>query len=58
MYLKETEWKAVHWIHLTLDKDQSRAPVNTVMNLRVQYIARNFLTNKTTISFVGRIPWN
>jgi hypothetical protein len=28
-------WEAVDWIHLPQDKDQWRALVNTIMNLRV-----------------------
>jgi hypothetical protein len=28
-------WKSVVWIHLTQDRNQWRALVNTVMNLRV-----------------------
>jgi len=31
----EVGWEGVDWIHLTLDRDQWRALVNTVMNLRV-----------------------
>jgi hypothetical protein len=33
--LMEVGWKCVHWIRLDLDRDQWRAVVNTVMNLRV-----------------------
>jgi hypothetical protein len=32
---REIEWDAVDWIHLIQDRDQCRALVNTVMNLRV-----------------------
>jgi hypothetical protein len=35
MYLKETGLEGVDWIHLTEDRDQWLALVNTVMNLRV-----------------------
>jgi hypothetical protein len=34
MDLREIGWKAVDWIHLTQDRDQWQALVNTVMNLR------------------------
>jgi hypothetical protein len=34
MDLKELLWKGVDWIHLAQDRDQWRALVNTVMNLR------------------------
>jgi hypothetical protein len=33
--LRETEWESVDWIHLAQDRDQWRAAVSTVMNLRV-----------------------
>jgi len=35
MGLRKTEWEGVDWTHLAQDRDQWRAPVNTVMNLRV-----------------------
>jgi hypothetical protein len=34
MYLRETEWDGMDWIDLAQDRDQWRALVNTVMNLR------------------------
>jgi hypothetical protein len=33
--LRETGWDGVDWIELAQDRDQWRALVNTVMNLRV-----------------------
>jgi hypothetical protein len=33
--LREIGWDGVDWIHLALDRDQWRALLNTVMNLRV-----------------------
>jgi hypothetical protein len=33
--LREIEWDSVDWIDLAQDRDQLRALVNTVMNLRV-----------------------
>jgi hypothetical protein len=33
--LREIEWDGMDWIDLTQDRDQWRALVNTVMNLRV-----------------------
>jgi hypothetical protein len=35
MDLRETRWECVDWIHMTQDRDQWRALVDTVMNLRV-----------------------
>jgi hypothetical protein len=35
MYPREIEWGSMDWIHLAQDRDQWRALVNTVMNLRV-----------------------
>jgi hypothetical protein len=35
MVLREIGWGGVDWIHLAQDRDQWRASVNTVMNLRV-----------------------
>jgi hypothetical protein len=35
MDLRETGWNIVNWIDLAQDRDQWRALVNTIMNLRV-----------------------
>jgi hypothetical protein len=32
---REIEWKGADWIHLAQDRDQWRADMNRVMNLRV-----------------------
>jgi len=34
MDLRETGWEAVDWIHVAQSREQWRALVNTVMNLR------------------------
>jgi hypothetical protein len=39
MDLREIGWDGVHWIYVVQDRDQWRALVNTVMNLRVQLVA-------------------
>jgi hypothetical protein len=35
MDLRETEWDGMNWINLAQDRNQWRALVSTVMNLRV-----------------------
>jgi hypothetical protein len=35
IYLREIGWDGVDWVDLALDRNQWRALVNTVMNLRV-----------------------
>jgi hypothetical protein len=35
MDLREIGWDGVNWTDMTQDRDQSRALVNTVLNLRV-----------------------
>jgi hypothetical protein len=42
MDLREVGWD---WIDLAHDRDRWRALVNAVMNLRVPYNARNFLSS-------------
>jgi hypothetical protein len=34
--LREVGWDGMDWIDLAEDRNQWRAPVNTIMNLRVQ----------------------
>jgi hypothetical protein len=35
MYLRKIVWEVVYWVPLTQDRDQWRAVVITVMNLRI-----------------------
>jgi hypothetical protein len=53
-WILEIGWDGVDWIELAQDRDQWRALVNTVMNLRFLKIAGNFLNGCTIGSFSGR----
>jgi hypothetical protein len=44
------------WIDLAQDSDRRRVVVNAIINLRVQYNARNFLTCCKPVSFSRRTP--
>jgi hypothetical protein len=48
---REIVWDGMDWIDLAQDRDQWRAVVNTVMNLRVPYSAGKFLSSCTINSF-------
>jgi hypothetical protein len=54
MDLREIGWYSMDWIDVTQDRDQWRALVNTVMNLRVPKNARKFLSSCTIGSFLRR----
>jgi hypothetical protein len=45
MDLREIGWNGMDWIDQAQDRDQWRALVNTVMNLRVPYNAGKFLSS-------------
>jgi hypothetical protein len=47
MDLREIEWDGMDWIDLAQDRDQWRALVNTIMNLRVTENAGKFLSSCT-----------
>jgi hypothetical protein len=44
MDLREIGWEGVDWMNLTQDRDQWRVLVDTIMNSRVPYRTKNFLT--------------
>jgi hypothetical protein len=52
--LREIGWDGVDWIDLAQDRNNWRAVVNTVMNLRVPKNAGKFLSGCTIDSFSGR----
>jgi hypothetical protein len=54
MDLREIGWDGVDSVDLAQDRDQWRALVNTVMNLRVPYNAGKFLSGCTIGSFSRR----
>jgi hypothetical protein len=54
MDLREIGWDGVDWVDLAEDRDQLRALVNTVMNLRLPYNAGKFLSGCTIGSFSRR----
>jgi hypothetical protein len=45
--LRDIEWDGVDWIDMAQDRDQWRALVNTVLNLRVPQNAGKFLRGRT-----------
>jgi hypothetical protein len=51
MDLREIGWGGMDWIDLTQYRDQWRALVNTVMNLRVPYNFGKFLSSCPTGGF-------
>jgi hypothetical protein len=51
MNLREMWWEVVNRMHMAQDRDQWRALVNTITNLRVPKKAGNFLTSWVTVSF-------
>jgi hypothetical protein len=52
--IREIGWDGMDWIDLAKDRDQWRALVSTVMNLRVPFNAGKFLSSCTIGSFSRR----
>jgi hypothetical protein len=50
--VREIEWGGMDWIDPAEDRDQWRALVNTVMNLRIPYNVGEFLSSCTTGGFL------
>jgi hypothetical protein len=55
MDLTEIEFGDMDWIDLAQDRDQWRALVNTVMNLRFPYNVGKFLSSCATGGFLRRV---
>jgi hypothetical protein len=53
MDLREIGWDGMDWIDLAQDRDQWRAPANTVMNLSIPENAGKFLSSCTIGSQEG-----
>jgi hypothetical protein len=54
MDLREIGWDGMDWIDLSPDRDQKRALVNAVMQLRVPQNTGKFLRSSTIGSFSTR----
>jgi hypothetical protein len=54
LILRWIGWVDIDWIDLSLDRDQWRALVNTVMNLLVPKRVGKFLSSHTTSGFSRR----
>jgi hypothetical protein len=54
IFLRGIGWNGMDWIDLAQDRDQWRALVKAVMNVRVPYNAGKFLSRYTIGSFSRR----
>jgi hypothetical protein len=55
MHLREMGWGGTGWIHLSQDRDQRSALVNTVMDLRVPEDIGKFLSSFKIGGFSSRV---
>jgi hypothetical protein len=55
MDLREISWDGMDWTDLDQNRNQWRALVNTVMNLRVPYNTGKFLSSCTVGGFSRRV---
>jgi hypothetical protein len=51
MDLREVRWDGVDWLDLAQDRDQWRALVNTIMDIRVPQIIGKFFSSSATGGF-------
>ena len=51
MDLREVGCRGVDWIDMAQDRDRWWALVTAVINFRIPYTARNFLTSRKLVSF-------
>jgi hypothetical protein len=56
--LREMGWGGMDWIDLAEDRDQWKALVSTVMNIRVAYNFRKFLSSCVTGIFSRRAQFH
>jgi hypothetical protein len=54
MDFREMMWDNMDWISLAQDRDQRRALMNTVMNLRVPYYIGIFASTSETSRFLKK----
>jgi hypothetical protein len=45
MHVREIGWGGIEWIHLSQDRDQWRALMNTIMNFSVTIKVGKFLSS-------------